>query len=168
MAIKEILQLGNPLLWEKSLPIIEFNTSTNQELINSLSDTLGNFRNQTGFGRAIAAPQIGALKQIIFVRMPRFCGPIINPIITWADDKKFELWDDCFSFPDLMVKVSRSVKIQVSYQDEEGLKKELVAENDFSELLQHEIDHLHGVLALDHAISPKAFITRTEWLRQTS
>ncbi len=165
MAIKDILQLGNPLLWEKSIPITEFKNTT-QDLINNLSDTLENFRNSNGFGRAIAAPQIGMLKQMIFIRTPKFCGPIINPTINWADTEQMQLWDDCFSFPGLMVKVSRSVKISITYQNEQGLKKELIAENDFSELLQHEIDHLHGILAVERAISPQAFATRTEWLRQ--
>ncbi|MBI4851571.1 MAG: peptide deformylase [Acidobacteria bacterium] len=168
MAIKEILQLGNPTLLEKSNPVNQFHTSLTQDLIKDLSDTLGNFRSQTGFGRAIAAPQIGILKQMIFVRMEEFCGPIINPKIIWSSPQEFELWDDCFSFPDLMVRVSRSVKIIVSYQDEKGLEKELVAENSFSELLQHEIDHLSGVLAVERAISKTSFSTRKEWLRQNT
>lgn len=167
MTAKTILQLGNPKLWEKSAQITEFHSKATQELIKDLSNTLSNFHNQTGFGRAIAAPQIGVLEQMIFVRMEGFCGPIINPKITWASAEEFELWDDCFSFPDLMVRVSRSVKIFIDYQDEKGLKKELVAENNFSELLQHEIDHLNGILAVERAICPKAFSTRGEWLNSS-
>lgn len=168
MAIQNILQLGNPILWQNSSPITDVNSDQTKELIKDLSDTLANFRNVKGFGRAIAAPQIGILKQMIFVNMSGFSGPLINPVITWASDEKFELWDDCFSFPDLMVRVSRSIKIKVDYQDKENLKNTLIAENDLAELLQHEIDHLNGVLALDRAISSQAFSTRNEWLKQKS
>ena len=76
-----------------------------------------------------------------------------------------ELWDDCFSFPDLMVRVSRANQIKVDYQDDRGLKQTLEAEGDLSELLQHEIDHLDGILAVQRAISPQAFSTRAEWER---
>lgn len=168
MAIQDILQLGNPILWQKSSPIIDINSSQTKDLIRNLRDTLANFRDVKGFGRAIAAPQIGVLKQMIFVNINGFSGPLINPIITWASDEKFELWDDCFSFPDLMVRVLRSIKIKVDYQDKENLKNTLIAENDFAELLQHEIDHLNGVLAIDRAISLQAFSTRNEWLKQKS
>lgn len=165
MAIKEILQLGNPILWQKSSPVIEINSKT-QELIKDLRDSLANFRNSAGFGRAIAAPQIGELQQIIFVNTPIFCGPLINPTITCSAPEQMELWDDCFSFPELMVRVSRSVKVNIDYQDEKGIKKSLVAENDLSELLQHEIDHLHGILAVQRAISATAFATKTYYLQQ--
>ena len=92
-----------------------------------------------------------------------FAGPLINPEIVWASDSRFELWDDCFSFPDLMVRVSRAVQIRVDYQDDRGLKQTIEAEGDLSELLQHEIDHLDGILAVQRAISPQAFATRNEW-----
>lgn len=168
MAVQDILQLGNPILWQKSSPIIDINSSQTKDLIRDLRDTLANFHDVKGFGRAIAAPQIGVLKQMVFVNISGFSGPLINPIITWASDEKFELWDDCFSFPDLMVRVSRSIKIKVDYQDKENLKNTLIAENDFAELLQHEIDHLNGVLAIDRTISLQAFSTRNEWLKQKS
>jgi peptide deformylase len=94
-----------------------------------------------------------------------FCGPLINPVIQWASDAQMELWDDCFSFPDLMVRVSRAAQIRVEYLDDRGLKQTIEAEGDLSELLQHEIDHLDGILAVDRAISPRAFATRAEWER---
>jgi peptide deformylase len=105
---------------------------------------------------------------MIFVRMQPtgFCGPIINPEIVWASDRSFELWDDCFSFPDLMVRVERATAVRVAYQDERGERLTLEAEGDLSELLQHEIDHLDGVLAVQRAVSPQALMTRREWERQ--
>jgi peptide deformylase len=68
-----------------------------------------------------------------------------------------ELWDDCFSFPDLMVRVRRHLEIEVEYEDLAGGSHSLVARDDLSELLQHEIDHLDGVLATDRAIDRRSF-----------
>jgi len=167
MAGREILQLGDPLLWSPSAVVTEVASSNTRSLAQDLSDTLAGFREARGYGRGIAAPQIGVLSRMIFIRMQPvgFCGPLINPEIIWSSDERMELWDDCFSFPDLMVRVSRAAQIKVGYRDEVGLRKTIEAEADLSELLQHEIDHLDGVLAVDRAISPHAFATRSEWER---
>ena len=167
MASREILQLGNPKLWQRCLPVEEAGSSTTQSQIRDLRDTLASFRESTGYGRGIAAPQIGILRRMIFIRMQPegFCGPLINPHITWSSESRLELWDDCFSFPDLMVRVSRAAEVRVAYQDEHGAECALRAEGDLSELLQHEIDHLDGILAVDRAVSTQAFATRAEWER---
>lgn len=164
---RQILQLGNPVLWQESAEVIDVQSTDTREMVRDLSDTLAAFRESTGYGRGIAAPQIGLLKRVIFVRMQPagFCGPLINPKITWSSETTMELWDDCFSFPDLMVRVSRAAQVRVDYQDDQGLSQTLDAEGDLSELLQHEIDHLDGILAVQRAISPQAFATRVEWER---
>ncbi|HKQ09178.1 MAG TPA: peptide deformylase [Blastocatellia bacterium] len=166
---REILQLGNPLLWQPAAPVTEIAATDTQAIIRDLSDTLAGFRERTGFGRGIAAPQIGALQRMIFIRMQPagFAGALINPAIVWSSPQRFELWDDCFSFPDLMVRVERAASVRVAYQDERGNRQTLEAEGDLSELLQHEIDHLDGILAIDRAIAPRALMTRAEWLRQS-
>jgi peptide deformylase len=168
MALREILQLGNPTLWESSRSVKDITSTATTGLIRDLSDTLAGFRETTGYGRGIAAPQIGVPSRMIFIRMhpEGFCGPLINPEIVWASPAQMELWDDCFSFPDLMVRVRRAVAVRVDYLDERGLGQTIEAEGDLSELLQHEIDHLDGVLAVSRAISPQAFATRAEWLRR--
>ena len=165
---REILQLGNPVLWQKSVGVAEVHSAEIRSIVRDLSDTLAEFLKVTGYGRGIAAPQIGVLERVIFIRMQPsgFCGPLINPEIAWSSDARIELWDDCFSFPDLMVRVSRAAQIRVDYQDDRGLKQTIEAEGDLSELLQHEIDHLDGILAVQRAISPEAFATRTEWERR--
>lgn len=168
MASREILQLGNPTLWQSAERITDISSSDTVALIRDLSDTLASFREATGYGRGIAAPQIGALKRMIFIRMQPtgFAGPLINPEIVWASSDTIELWDDCFSFPDLMVRVARAAQIRVEYVDERGANQIIEAEGDLSELLQHEIDHIDGILAVDRAISDKAFATRAEWERR--
>jgi peptide deformylase len=168
MARQDILQLGNPLLLEKSGPVDDFSASDTQALVRDLSDTLASFREATGYGRGIAAPQIGVLKRAIFIRMQPtgFCSALLNPEIIWSSDLKMELWDDCFSFPDLLVRVERAVAVKVAYTDEHGAQQSIEAEGDLAELLQHEIDHLDGILAVERAISPTSFSTRAEWERQ--
>ncbi|HXG63472.1 MAG TPA: peptide deformylase, partial [Blastocatellia bacterium] len=64
-----------------------------------------------------------------------------------------------------MVRVSRAAQIRVAYEDERGVRQTIEAEGDLSELLQHEIDHLDGILAVQRAVSPQAFATRAEWER---
>lgn len=165
---REILQLGDPLLWQRSARVDDIASSAAQAIIGDLRDTLAGFRERTGFGRGIAAVQIGTLKRIIFIRMQPtgFAGALVNPKIIWSSPERMELWDDCFSFPDLMVRVSRAVRIRVAYQDERGASHTVEAEGDLSELLQHEIDHLDGLLAVDRAVAPHALMTRAEWQRQ--
>jgi peptide deformylase len=168
MANHEILQLGNPLLWQTSARVEDATSLSTGTLIQDLSDSLAVYRESNGYGRGIAAPQIGILKRVIFVRVQPagFCGPLINPEIVSSGEQTIELWDDCFSFPDLLVRVRRAFSVRVNYIDERGLAQELAAEGDLSELLQHEIDHLDGILAVQRAISPHAFATRTEWERR--
>src|SRR5205807_2860522 len=122
MPERDILQLGNLLLWQPSAPVSDVRASATQSLIGDLSDTLAGFRERTGFGRGIAAPQIGYAQRVIFLRMQPagFTSALVNPAIVWSSPQRMELWDDCFSFPDLMVRVSRAASIRVAYQDESG------------------------------------------------
>ncbi|HYE73344.1 MAG TPA: peptide deformylase, partial [Blastocatellia bacterium] len=110
-------------------------------------------------------PQIGAHKRIIFINTGNPFA-LINPQIIQASREEMELWDDCFSFPDLMVRVRRHVEITVQYQDEHGVEQQMTVQNDLSELLQHEIDHLDGILATDRAIDARSFALRSEALKK--
>ena len=161
MAVREILLLGNPQLWQPSAPVTDVHARETQEIISDLAATLADFRARQGFGRAIAAPQIGAQQRMIFVNMGEPL-PLINPSIVRASNEMMELWDDCFSFPDLMVRVRRHAEIEVRYTDAHGATHLLTANSDLSELLQHEIDHLDGILATDRAIDARSFALRSE------
>lgn len=165
MPVREILLLGNPQLWRPSTAITDIHSRATQEIINDLAATLADFRLRQGFGRAIAAPQIGAHRRIIFVNMNDGSfgpAPLINPEIVRASTEMMELWDDCFSFPDLMVRVRRHVEVDVRYTDELGEQQLVTARGDLSELLQHELDHLDGVLATDRAIDARSLALRSE------
>ena len=163
MAVQEILLLGNPLLREPALEVDDFAAGGTTETIADLGETLADFRLRHGFGRAIAAPQIGRRERIIFVNMADGSfgpAPLINPRIVRGSQEMIELWDDCFSFPDLLVRVRRHLEIEVGYQDAAGLPRHLVARQDLAELLQHEIDHLDGILATDRAIDSRSLALR--------
>jgi len=159
MPAREILQLGNPELWRPSAPVASLQSPQTQEIIADLATTLGEFRQRNGYGRGIAAPQIGAHRRIIFVEVGE-AMPMINPQIVRASREKMELWDDCFSFPGLMVRVRRHVEVDVSYTDDRGEQRVIKARGDLSELLQHEIDHLDGILATDRAIDSRSLALR--------
>lgn len=157
----EILLLGNPKLWQISQPVADAQSKATQAIIRHLSETLERFRNENGFGRAIAAPQIGIHQRIIFTNINGGFA-LINPVITNASTEMFELWDDCFSLPNLLVKVQRHVEIKVAFTSEAGAARSLIFQNDLSELFQHEIDHLEGILATDRAIDKRSFAMRSE------
>jgi len=163
MPVREILLLGNPLLWRPSQNVNDIHSSETRQLIGDLAETLSAFRSRWGFGRAIAAPQIGEHRRIIFVKLAGSAQPmpLINPTILRASREMMELWDDCFSFPDLMVRVRRHCEITVRYTDEYGSQQTAAFCDDLSELLQHEIDHLDGILATDRAINERSFALRS-------
>ena len=79
--------------------------------------------------------------------------------------ERFALWDDCFSFPNLLVWLERSENICIRYTDQQGSEQVLAATGPLSELIQHEMDHLDGVLAIDRALDKNSLCTREEWER---
>jgi peptide deformylase len=168
MAVREILLLGNPQLWQPSETVSAIHSPETKDLISDLADTLADFRLRNGFGRAIAAPQIGEQRRVLFVNMRDGSEPfaLINPQIVRASYEQMELWDDCFSLPNLMVRVRWHLEIDVRFLDQHGEQRLLTARDDLSELLQHEIDHLEGILATDRAIDSRSFAMRSEVIKQ--
>ncbi|MFP4457928.1 MAG: peptide deformylase [Clostridia bacterium] len=169
MAIRKIFHLGNDLLRKKS-EIVEFPLSNEDEqLLIDLKDTLHNFIKENGFGRGIAAPQIGVLKRALCLDMtgdnPKF---FINPEITYYSDEKIKLFDDCFSMPYIMVNIYRSKKIKVKYFNENGDMYHEEFTGDWAELLQHEIDHLNGILAIDRVKVLSDIWSKAEYLEEFS
>lgn len=131
-----------------------------------LRDTLHHFQQTHGFGRGISAVQIGVPERVIYVEFEGAPYCLVNPEFVALSDDKFTLWDDCFSFPDLMVKLERSRSATIEHMDETGRDRKLTATGALSELLQHEMDHLDGILAVDRALDGNSLATREEWLRQ--
>lgn len=156
MAIKDILLLGNPLLYEKSEPVLTEEITALLPKIELMFDTVIDFRNKYGAGRAIAAPQIGLLKRIICLNTDKKVA-MINPEITDLSNEMFEVWDDCMSFPNLLVKVMRHRKLTISFYDLNWKRQTWHLEDDMAELIQHEYDHLDGFLATQKVIENQSF-----------
>ena len=164
MPVREILQLGNPTLREKCSDVTSYRTPALTVLVDDLRATLHDFRDRNGFGRGIAAPQIGVTERVIFIHVDEPLA-LVNPVVTRHSRKRMTMWDDCFSLPNLLVKVNRHVSVEIRYHDPEGKTHTLHAEGGLSELLQHEIDHLDGILAIDRAVDSKHIVLKSEYER---
>jgi peptide deformylase len=162
MPIQPILLLGNPVLRQKARKVDSFGGKDLHRLADNLHDTLLEFRSKHGFGRGIAAPQIGVSERLVFIHVDDPM-PLVNPRIVRRSRKLMSLWDDCFSLPDILAKVRRNLAIEVQYRDLEGKRHLLHAEGALSELLQHEIDHLDGILTIDRAIDSRHIVFKDEW-----
>ena len=159
--VSDILLLGDNRLYEICQPIYRSENILLTEIITELHNVLIEFRAKYGFGRAIAAPQLGYLKRVIYMNIQNKPTVFINPEITFKSPEKFEVWDDCMSFPNLLVRLHRHKSIRIKFWDESWQEQELFLEDDLSELLQHEYDHLDGILCPMRAIDSKSFKWRT-------
>jgi peptide deformylase len=161
MAVRDILLLGDPRLYEVCLPVALDELATLTGIVEDMHDTLIDFRRRHGTGRAIAAPQIGVTKRLVYMNIDE---PIVfvNPTIDLESTQTFELWDDCMSFPDLLVKVRRHCNCRVTYRDLDWNERSLLLSDSLAELLQHECDHLDGILAVARAVDSRAFALRSQ------
>ena len=155
--IKEILTLGNPQLYEISSPVMKEDLPMLNEWVTDLHDTLMEYRRVYGAGRAVAAPQIGIQKRLLYMYLDK-AYVFINPVMELPDEEMYELIDDCMSFPGLMVRVKRHKRAVIRYYDMEMKPQEMYLEGDLAELLQHEYDHLDGILATMRAVDDKSLI----------
>ena len=149
--IREVLRMGDPRLWEKSSPVARFDAPELNELIRDMRDTMAHLN-----GAGLAAPQIGVgLRVVIFgvQSNPRYPGieevpdtVLINPEIQPLADEVEEGWEGCLSVPGMRGWVPRFRKIRYSGQDERGQRIERTVEGFHARVVQHEVDHLDGVL----------------------
>ncbi len=166
MPIRPIVQLGDPLLRERCTAVADPTSHQIHDLVRDMADTLAHWRRTTGYGRGIAAPQIGSLQRVVFLKLPGVePWPLINPEIIDRSDDKVVVWDACLSFLSIFMQVERHRRITVRYQNLYGetLEFEAGADRDLSELMQHEIDHLDGILCIDRVTDIKTIISREEF-----
>jgi peptide deformylase len=166
LAVRTVLQLGNPRLREVAARVDDPAAAEVRALVEDLKDTLAHWRKETGYGRGIAAPQLGVGLRVIFLQLPgEQPWPMVNPQIIERSAEKIVVWDACLSFLSIFMQVSRHQAITVRYQDLQGASNEVRAteERDLSELLQHEIDHLDGILAVDRITDMRTLCTREEF-----
>ncbi|WP_432662167.1 peptide deformylase [Wukongibacter baidiensis] len=157
MAVREILLLGNENLYKASQEITEESIEKANQIVEDLHDTMMNFRGKYGFGRAIASSQIDELYRVIYMNFDDNSIAFINPKLEPIGNEVFEIWDDCMSFPGLEVKLERYRRVKVYYKDLKWNDCIIEFEGDLAELIQHEYDHLDGILAVQRAIDNKSF-----------
>ncbi|GAB7548348.1 peptide deformylase [Cupriavidus sp. CuC1] len=149
--IRDILKMGDPRLLQVARPVTRFNTPELRLLIDDMFDTMDHAN-----GAGLAAPQIGVDLQVVifgFDRNPRYPDAptvpktvLINPELTPLGEEQDEAWEGCLSVPGLRGVVSRFTRLKYTGFDMMGGRIERVAEDFHARVVQHECDHLQGIL----------------------
>ncbi|MBI2222467.1 MAG: peptide deformylase [Acidobacteria bacterium] len=174
MSILKVARMGHPVLREKAraLSPSDIRSAAIQRLIDDLFETMAEYE-----GIGLAAPQVHEGVQLFVAGhdseegdqgFPRIA--LINPEITIVDEEVVEDWEGCLSIPDIRGRVPRAREIKVTAYDRHAKKTEMKARNYVARVIQHETDHLHGVLFLDRMTSFEtiAFLEEFEryWSRE--
>ena len=161
MAVRPIVLLGDPRLYQPSLEVQREQLPELLAAIADLHDTMRAFWIEHGWGRAISAPQIGVHARIVCmddrVREPM---TFINPVLDQHSTDLVEHWEDCMSFPELLVRLTNPRRCRLRYRDVEWREHEVELSDDYAELLQHEVDHLDGVLSIARARDDRSIALR--------
>jgi peptide deformylase len=154
--LEDLLLLGDPGLYEVSAPVSPDEKNEVGAWVRDLHQVMFEIRAKYRFGRGIAAPQLGIRKRLIYLNLNR---PyiIINPVLKDLNPDLFEVWDDCMCFPNLLVRVLRHRSLTLEYLDENWEPQTWHVEDDIAELIQHEYDHLEGILCTMRAIDDVSF-----------
>jgi peptide deformylase len=139
----------NPILRRKT-KIVKKITKEIKELVRDMEKTM-----MRANGAGLAAPQIGRLERIALTTIDKKMTPLINPFILWKSEKIVSAEEGCLSLPDIWLDIPRSEEIILQYQtlDGETIERKLEAFN--ARVVQHEVDHLEGVLIVDYAQKKK-------------
>ena len=145
----KILQLPNPVLRQKSVEI----QAVDDEIRKILNDMLETMYDARGVG--LAAPQVGLLQRMVVIDIAAKDEPpqpfkMVNPVIVWRSEETECGSEGCLSIPNQYAPVERNVAVKVEYLDEKGDKRDLNAEGFLAVAIQHELDHLDGVIFIDH------------------
>lgn len=151
MAVREVLKMGDPRLLQVSRPVEAFATPRLRELVSDMTDTM---RHLDGAG--LAAPQIGVDLQVVIFGVasnPRYPGVeevpltvLVNPVLTPLTDRMETAWEGCLSVPCLRGVVPRCAKLRYQGFDADGSPIDRAVEGFHARVVQHEVDHLHGIL----------------------
>ena len=149
MAVLPILTLPDPVLRKKAKPVERIDA----ELRRLMDDMLATMYDAPGIG--LAAPQVGVLRRLIVMDPAKDEAPksplvMVNPEILDRSEEMRTHEEGCLSIPDFTAEIERPARTRVSYIDREGKKREAEFKGIWSTLVQHEIDHLNGVLFIDY------------------
>lgn len=170
MAILKVARLGHPVLRQvaKPIPVEAIRTAEVQRLVDDLIETM---REHDGAG--LAANQVHMLRQICVIevqgnlRYPEApevpLTVVINPVVTPLTEEVEEGWEGCLSVPDMRGRVPRYTAVRLQYADREGQAVDLVAKDFFARVIQHETDHLNGILYIDRMPDLTTLSHLAEW-----
>lgn len=144
-ALARVRKLGDPVLRAKALPVERFDETLAQEV-----ERMGVLMHDA-LGVGLAATQLGVLHRVLVYRAyPEDpLTALVNPVIEWRGEELESAMEGCLSLPGVHVEVERATRVRVSAQDERGEPLEIETEGLPARVIQHEVDHLDGVLILD-------------------
>jgi peptide deformylase len=144
-ALARVRKLGDPVLRAKALPVERFDEKLAQEV-----ERMGVLMHDA-LGVGLAATQLGVLHRVLVYRAYAEdpLTALVNPVIEWCSEELESALEGCLSLPGVHVEVERAARVRVAAQDERGEPLEIEAEGLPARVIQHEVDHLDGILILD-------------------
>ena len=170
MAILKVARLGHPVLRQAAapVPVGEIPSPQIQRLIDDLVETMREYN-----GAGLAATQVHTLKQICVIEVdgnPRYPDAdsipltvLINPKVTPLTEEMEDGWEGCLSVPDMRGMVPRHTAVRLEAHDRDGGRIDVVAKEFFARVIQHEADHLHGLVYLDRMKDLSTLAHLAEW-----
>jgi peptide deformylase len=170
MAILKVARLGHPVLRKvaEPIPIREIWSPETQRLIDDMVETMREYN-----GAGLAANQVHVLKQVCVIEVngnPRYpeapnvpLTVLINPVVTPLIAEMEEGWEGCLSVPDMRGMVPRYTAVRLEAYDRTGKKLEVVAKEFFARVIQHETDHLNGIVYVDRMKDLSTLTHLAEW-----
>ena len=165
MSIHPTLELGHPLLRQPAQPVADPLSAETRQLVADLWDTLRDFRQRRGWGRAMAAPVIGVSARVIVLDYAQQELVLINPRFERWSRAQVMAYESCLTFGGLWGQVSRPAQVTVLALDTAGLVQRYEVEGKLGRLIQHEIDHLDGLVWLDRDPDMSTICTGREYQR---
>jgi len=164
MALLTVLTAPDPRLHIKAKPI-EVVTDEIRQLMDDMLETM-----YAENGMGLAATQVGIDKRIViidFAEDGQKPAPLklVNPEIVWTSEQQAKFEESCLSVPYQSVEVTRFVEVRVGYLDENNQPQEIHGKGLYADCLQHEIDHLNGILSIDHLSRLKRTIVINKLLK---
>jgi len=172
MAILKVARLGHPVLRKvaEKVSLDEIRSPETQKFIDDMVETMREYN-----GAGLAANQVHTLKQVAVIEVkgnPRYPDApdipltvLINPEVTFLAEEMEEGWEGCLSIPDMRGMVPRYTSLRLVAYDRAGVKMDLVAKDFFARVIQHETDHLNGIVYVDRMKSLSTLTHLTEWSR---
>ena len=170
MAILKVARLGHPVLRQKAqaVPVDDIRSAGIQRLIDDMVETMREYD-----GAGLAANQVHTLLQIAVIEVdanPRYpeaaaipLTVLINPVVTPLGEEREDGWEGCLSVPDMRGVVSRHTAVRLEGYDREGNRMDVVAKDFFARVIQHETDHLNGIVYVDRMSDLRTLSHIAEW-----